>query len=74
MSDYTPPIMLDSGSMEIDTTPDGDGDLEVCTTDGGHIAYLRPADQIVLRDLLLKIHPLPAPAAVEWPDVTREPR
>jgi hypothetical protein len=57
MSDYTPPIWLDSGSLEIDTTPDHDGDLEVCTTEGDHVAYLRPADQIILRDLLNRIHP-----------------
>jgi hypothetical protein len=64
MTDYTEPIWLDSGSMEVDTTPDGDGDLEVCDRSGEHVAYLREADQIALRDALNRIHPDPRLAAV----------
>ena len=60
-AEYTPPIELGGGAVEIDTTPDHDGDLEVCTRDGDHVAYLRPADQIVLRDLLNRLHPDEAP-------------
>lgn len=56
-AEYTPPITLGNGQFEIDTTPDGDGDLEVCNGEGDHIAYLGRADQIVLRDLLNKVHP-----------------
>lgn len=55
---YTPPIALDGGSIEIDTSPDFEGDLEVWDREGAHVAYLRAADQIVLRDLLNRIHPL----------------
>jgi hypothetical protein len=55
MSDYTPPITL--GTVEIDTTPDHDGDLEIYTPDGDHFAYLTRPDQIALRDLLNKLHP-----------------
>lgn len=55
MSDYTPPITL--GTFEIDTTPDSDGDLEIYTPDGDHFAYLRPADQVALQDLLNRFIP-----------------
>jgi hypothetical protein len=60
MADYTPPITL--GTVEIDTTPDHDGDLEIYTPDGDHFAYLRTGDQIVLRDMLNKLHPQTDPA------------
>lgn len=55
---YTPPMELDGGTIEIDTTPDHDGDLEITNRDGDHIVYLKPVDQIELRDLLNRIHPV----------------
>lgn len=56
--EYTPPIMLGAGWFEIDTTPDGEGDLEICSHDGDHVAYLDATDQMTLRDLLNRLHPL----------------
>ena len=55
---YTPPITFDNGGIELDTTPDSDGDLELVTTlEGMHVGYLRPADQIALRDFMNRLHP-----------------
>jgi len=59
--EYTPPMELDGGTIEIDTTPDFDGDIEITNRDGDHIVYLKPADQIALRDLLNRIHPVVTP-------------
>lgn len=58
-TEYAPPITLDNGRAELDTIPDSDGDLElIATLEDVHVAYLRPADQIVLRDLLNRLHPM----------------
>ena len=56
--EYTPPITLDNGGIELDTTPDSEGDLELITTlEDMHVGYLRLADQLILRDLLNRLHP-----------------
>lgn len=63
-TEYRPPITLDNGGIELDTTPDSEGDLElIATLEDMHVAYLRPADQIALRDLLNRLHP-PQPRTV----------
>lgn len=63
-TEYTPPIQLDNGGIELDTTPDHEGDLElIATMEDMHVAYLRPADQVAVRDLMNKLHP-PQPRTV----------
>ena len=65
-AEYTPPILLDNGGIELDATPDFEGDLElVATLEGMHVAYLRPVDQIALRDLLNRLHPTSLQAALD---------
>lgn len=63
-AEYTPPLLLDSGRVELDSTPDSDGDLElIATMEDMHVAYLRPSDQLAVRDLLNRLHP-PKPRTV----------
>lgn len=56
--EYTPPLELQGGRFTIDTTPDHDGDLEVTNRVFDHVAYLEPEDQLTLRDLLNRLHPV----------------